>query len=89
MNNKLYTDTPIHPGSYLEEIYECNGLTLYEFSQRINISECLLRDIIIGDSDIDESLDTKMHEVFGFPKGLLFNMQKDYNDNVEHNKEKN
>jgi plasmid maintenance system antidote protein VapI len=88
MNKKLYTDTPIHPGFYIKELWECSGLTLYEFSQKVNIKEFFLQTIMSGNFDIDEVIDERISCEFRIPPKLLLNMQKDYNDNLEHNKQK-
>lgn len=74
MNDKI----AFHPGYYIQELVEDSGLTLEDFSKRLDIPSKLLSSLIQGEEALSEDMAVKISNMTGTSVNLWLNLQKQF-----------
>jgi HTH-type transcriptional regulator / antitoxin HigA len=74
----LFSDLPVPPGEYLEEIIEDLGMTKDELAKRMNRPAPKLSAIFKGDKAITPDTALQLEKVVGVPAHIWTGMESDY-----------
>lgn len=72
----------IHPGSYVEEIFEDLNITQKEFAHRLNITEKSLSRLINGEDNLSKEVSYKLSKLTGVSVNTWMNLQNEYDKKI-------
>lgn len=90
MNNsdqKIFTDSPIHPGIYLKDTLESMDIPQTELSKRIGLSRKVINEIIGGRAPITPDSAVLFERALRIPARIWINLQKNYDLSVAYKAE--
>lgn len=77
-----------HPGYYIDEARQHNGLNITQFAKTLGMDTQLLKDIINGKKDVDESIALKLSTKLHTSREIWLNYQKAYDKGVQERNDK-
>lgn len=84
--NQKNTKT-LHPGEVLDRIFNCFDINYKDVALRMQVWPLYLHEIIETLRDIGEEDDKQLSRILGIPRGLLMDMQAEY-DEFKHKEDK-
>lgn len=72
----------IHPGSYVEEIFEDLNITQKEFAHRLNITEKSLSKLMNGEDNLSKEVSYKLSKLTGISVNTWMNLQNEYDKKI-------
>lgn len=80
MQNEYSPKSVTHPGTDLEELLDHYGISLEDFSRKIEESENTIQSIINGNAPITKEIALKLSESLGVPSRYWLRRQEKYDE---------
>lgn len=81
MNKIEYNDMLVfHPGYYIREFVENEGISIAELSKKLDVETEILEKLIEGEEEVTEILANRLSMVFETSVNFWINTQKKFND---------
>jgi len=77
----------LHPGEVLEKVFNFLDIDYKDVALRMQVWPLYLHEIMITIRSISDEDDRNLARILGIPRGLLMNMQAEY-DEVKHKEHK-
>ncbi|MBI5189050.1 MAG: HigA family addiction module antidote protein [Nitrospirae bacterium] len=80
-DNRVWPDTALHPGEFLQETIDAIGLSQAELAERMGRPKAKINQIINGAKSITEATALELERVLGTPAYIWVNLDRDYQFN--------
>jgi plasmid maintenance system antidote protein VapI len=77
----------LHPGEVLDKIFNFLDINYKDVALKMQVWSCYLQEIMITTRSISDEDDRNLARILGIPRGLLMDMQAEY-DEFKHKEHK-